>query len=300
MKKILLFLIVYILTINCFSQNRFFSYADSISKKRVAITSTSIATSWAGGTIGLYSIWYKNYANSKFHLFNDENEWLQMDKIGHIYTTNKLAYQLTDFYKWSGISSRKAAVIGTSIGFGFQTTLEIMDGKSTGWGFSISDMAANTIGGLAFMSQEFFLNDQYFILKFSDHQTKYAQLRPNVLGSTFSERLLKDYNGQTYWISFNPTRFLKISRFPKWICLSIGYSIDQKIIGNDNYFTDPISLTKYEAKRELLLSLDVDFSKLNIKRPWIKAIVKQFNYIKIPFPSIIFSNGSIQAKGMYF
>ena len=282
------------------SQKAFFSIPDTISSKRSITTTSLISSTWLGGTAGLYSVWYKEYSSSNFHFFNDGNEWLQMDKVGHLYTTNKLALQLTDFYKWSGYKNNKAAIIGTSIGFGFQSTLEILDGFSSGWGFSLLDMGANTIGAASFLSQEILLKDQLFILKLSSHRTNYAQLRPDVLGANFSERLLKDYNGQTYWVSFNPSRFFQSTKIPKWVCLSLGYSIDQKIVGDNNYYTDPKTLINYNAKREFLMSLDVDFSKIPIKRPWLKAIVKQFNYIKIPFPTLILSNGKMIAKGIYF
>ena len=282
------------------SQKAFFSIPDTISSKRSIAATSLISSSWLGGTAGLYSVWYKEYSSSNFHFFNDGDEWLQMDKVGHLYTTNKLALQLTDFYKWSGYKNNKAAIIGTSIGFGFQSTLEILDGYSSGWGFSLLDMGANTIGAASFLTQEILLKDQFFILKFSSHRTDYAQIRPNVLGANFSERLLKDYNGQTYWISFNPSRFFQGTKIPKWVCLSLGYSIDQKIVGDNNYYIDPKTLTNYNAKREFLMSLDVDFSKIPIKRPWLKAIVKQFNYIKIPFPTLILSNGKMIAKGIYF
>lgn len=297
--KVLLFWFCFISLFST-SQKAFFSIPDSISHKRSIITTSLISSSWIGGTAGLYSIWYKEFSTSKFHFFNDGNEWLQMDKVGHLYSTNKLALQLTDFYKWSGYKNNKAAIIGTSIGFGFQSTLEILDGYSSGWGFSLLDMGANTIGAASFLTQEILLKDQLFILKFSSHRTNFAQLRPDVLGSSFSEQLLKDYNGQTYWISFNPSRFLQNTKIPNWICLSLGYSIDQKIVGSDNYFTDPKTLINYHAKREFLMSLDIDFSKIPIKKPWLKALVKQFNYIKIPFPTLILSNGKMYAKGIYF
>ena len=295
-------LLIWFCFISLFStgQKAFFSIPDTISSKRSITTTSLISTSWLGGTAGLYSVWYKEYSSSNFHFFNDGNEWLQMDKVGHLYTTNKLALQLTDFYKWSGYKNNKAAIIGTSIGLGFQSTLEILDGFSSGWGFSLLDMGSNTIGAASFLSQEILLKDQLFILKFSSHRTNYAQLRPDVLGANFSERLLKDYNGQTYWISFNPSRFFQSTKIPKWVCLSLGYSVDQKIIGNDNYYTDAKTLINYHAKREFLMSLDVDFSKIPIKRPWLKAFVKQFNYIKIPFPTLILSDGKMIAKGIYF
>lgn len=300
MKRLLLFFFITLFVANTFSQLKWYNYSDTLIKKRVNISSISIGSVWTTGTCSLYSIWYANYPQSSFHFFNDSKEWMQMDKIGHLYTANKLSNCATEIYKWSGMKSKKATIIGSSIGLGFQTTLEIMDGFSKGWGFSWSDMGANTLGTLSFSTQNIIWNEQRFILKFSSHATNYAQLRPNTLGSTFTERLLKDYNGQTYWISFTPFSFIKKSKIPKWICLSLGYSIDQKIIGDNNYYIDPNTMKEYYAKREFLLSLDIDFSKLPIKNKILKKVVNQFNYVKIPFPTLIISNNRIIGQGIYF
>jgi hypothetical protein len=37
----------------------------------------------------------------------------------------------------------------------------------------------------------------------------HAQYRPNVLGSSLAEQILKDYNGQTYWLSVVYTPSIK-------------------------------------------------------------------------------------------
>jgi hypothetical protein len=198
------------------------------------------------------------------------------------------------------MSRKKSVIIGSLIGLGSQTTLEVLDGFNTEWGFSLSDMALNTLGCFTYASQKLIWNEERFLLKFSSHPTQYAALRPNVLGSTPVERILKDYNGQTYWVSFSPFAFSSNEKLPKWLCLSFGYSIDQKINGSNNSYTDPLTLKTYNAKREYLLSLDIDFSKLPIKKRWLKLVVSRFNYLKIPFPSLIFSNGQMIGKGIYF
>ena len=69
-------------------------------------------------------------------------------------------------------------------------------------------------------------------------------------------------------------------------------------VGDKDVFTS--GTTIYNAKREFLLSVDVDFSRLPIKKPWLKALVKQFNYIKVPFPALILSDGKVRASGIYF
>ena len=300
MKNYIILLLFFGITFKSYSQTSIFKNSDTLSTKRVNIVTTAITANWIAQTSLASRVWYKNFDKSNFHLFDDSKEWLQMDKMGHFYSTNKLSKLYTDCYIWSGMPRKKSVIIGSLIGLGSETTLEILDGFNTQWGFSLSDMAANTLGAFTYASQKIIWNEERFILKFSSHGTPYAAVRPNVLGSTPLERMLKDYNGQTYWISFSPFAFSSNEKLPKWLCLSFGYSIDQKINGLSNVYADPITSTTYNAKREYLLSLDIDFSKLPIKKRWLKMVVSRFNYLKIPFPSIVFSNGRVIGKGIYF
>ena len=300
MKSYIFLVLLLGITYSSYAQNSIFKNSDSLSTKRVKIVSTAIAANWIAQTSLASRVWYKNFDKSNFHLFDDSKEWLQMDKMGHFYSTNKLSKLYTDCYIWSGMPRKKSVIIGSLIGLGSETTLEILDGFNTQWGFSLSDMAANTLGAFTYASQKIIWNEERFILKFSSHGTPYAALRPNVLGSTPLERMLKDYNGQTYWISFSPFAFSSNEKLPKWLCLSFGYSIDQKIIGDNDFYFNPITNKTFNAKREFLFSLDVDFSKLPIKNRWVKAVISRFNYLKIPFPTLIFSNGKMVGKGVYF
>lgn len=189
---------------------------------------------------------------------------------------------------------KKAVITGTLIGFGYQTTIELFDGFSTNWGFSWSDMAANAVGGGLFLVQDLFWAEQRIIPKFSYHPTPYAAYRPSILGSNFQERILKDYNGQTYWISFSPGQIQRFNSIPKWVCLSFGYSIDQKLVGDlENYLG-------FQAQREWLFSLDIDFSQLKTSKKWVNTLLKQLNYIKFPFPTLSLKNGKIYGYGIYF
>lgn len=223
-----------------------------------------------------------------------------MDKVGHTYTAYSINRLTTNLYEWSGVNERTSVWLGTGVSLGFQTTLEMFDAYSADWGFSWSDMVANIIGTGLYTGQKLAWNEERIIPKFSYHPTPYAEVRPEVLGSNFAESLLKDYNGQTYWLSFSPGSFIKDSRFPEWICFSIGYSADEKLVGSEPYYLDPISNVEYHEKREWLLSADIDLSKLNVKRPWLKMVVKQFNYIKIPFPALILRDGKLTGHPFYF
>jgi hypothetical protein len=275
---------------------------EKIDHKKLVVSASSIGIVGSGSLIGLYHVWYKKSGLGQFHTFNDCGNWLQMDKAGHMYTSYMISQFTGDLFKWSGISPKKASVIGTSLGFAYQTTLEIFDGLSPDWGFSFCDIGANTLGSILYLGQELFLDEPLFRLKFSSHLTNYAQYRPEILGNNFAERILKDYNGQTYWLSFSPGQFFKQSDFPSWLCLSVGFSADQKLKADSDYFSvnQNGNIYEFNAQREILFSLDIDLSKLPVKSKWAKGILKQINYLKIPFPTLIFSDKKITSSLLYF
>lgn len=271
----------------------FWNDSDSICKKRIIGSSVSIGTIYIGSIISLQQVWYKDSFQKDFHLFNDGKNWLQMDKAGHVFTGYHLSSLLSGNFYWNGIETNKSNLIGSAIGLSYLTSLEIMDGFSKDWGFSWWDMVSNIGGSALFVGQEFAFSKQIFVPKFSFRTTKYASIRPEVLGSNFPEQLLKDYNGQTYWLSFSPGN-LGIKSFPKWLCLSFGYSIDEKLVGNTEAFQN------YNAKREFLFSLDVDLNELKVKNQFLKKVLKQVNLIKIPFPAVYIKDSKFGLSPLYF
>lgn len=297
--KVLFFLFV-LLNTSCNGQNSFFEPADSLNKQRLIPVSIGVASVWGGSIAGLSQVWYNGIEKTKWHSFDDSKNWLQMDKAGHFYTAYKLNQLNTELFAWSGLNERTSLWIGSGISFGYQTTFEMLDAYSKDWGFSWSDMAANVAGTGFYLGQKLLWNEERIIPKFSYHPTDYSSIRPEILGSTFAESLLKDYNGQTYWISFSPGSFIKNSKIPEWACISIGYSADQKLVGSESTFIDLSTNVEYNEKREWILSLDIDFSKLNIRKPWLRTLVKQFNYLKIPFPALIYSDGKLHGHPFYF
>lgn len=279
------------------SQN-FLERSDSIHKGRLATVSTLTGAAWAGSISALHFVWYADYPKSKFHFFDDSKEWMQMDKVGHFYTAYHLSHKVARSFYWSGLSKKASNWIGTGVGFGYQLSLELLDATSAQWGFSWSDVAANTSGVLVFGLQEIFFDRQIFRPKFSFSPSGYAHVRPNTLGSTFPEQLLKDYNGQTYWLSFSPFAFSKNEKLPKWLCFSVGYSVNEKINGLDNTYLyyDRV----FQAKRQFLFSLDLDVSQFHFKRKWPKILLSPFNMIKIPFPALSFTSDGIRGHFLYF
>lgn len=285
------------------SQEQALPENDVFSRKKVIVTSVAIGGTWTGSMIGLYQMWYKNETKGKFTFEDDSHLWLQMDKAGHAYTSWMIGQFTGNLYKSSGLNNTQSALLGGAIGLGYQTTFEIFDGYSQGYGFSWSDMAANTAGSLLYTGQQLAFKDQPLKLKFSYSPSPYAVYRPEVLGNSTLSRLFKDYNGQTYWISFSPTSFIPNSKIPKWLCFSFGYSADQKLKGDQNFYTTTLTTgetLKFNARREYLISLDIDLSKLPVRKVWLKKTLEQLNLIKIPLPTLRFNNGVTYGHFLYF
>jgi hypothetical protein len=281
----------------------FFTPAPTPDNNRLIPLLAAQGTLYVGSMIGLNVLWYKNYAHSKFHLFNDNKEWLQMDKFGHILTAYTISRLTSALYHWSGIKEASSNTFGTLLGLGYQTNIEIFDGFSSAWGFSIGDMVANTIGAGLFISQQAAWGEQRVSMKISFHPTEYAQYRPDELGNNFIEHSIKDYNGQTYWLSFAIASFLpKGTKFPGWLCLDFGYGAEGMIGGTSNPIMynqngDPVSFQRY---RQLYCSLDVDLTRIPTNLGALKAIFSTISFIKVPMPTLELSRGKLKFHILYF
>lgn len=281
----------------------FFSPDSTFNKPRAIGVGVSEAALWGGSIAALQFVWYDDFAKASFHSFDDSHEWQQMDKMGHMVTSWHFGRVGGDLWEWSGVSHRKASLIGAAYSIGYMTTFELLDGFNADWGFSWSDMAYNSLGTLTYWSQEFLWNHQYVRFKFSSHLTDLATYRPEVLGSSFSSRILKDYNGQTYWMSFNPIYWFKTSsKIPAWLNLSFGYGIHDQLYGDGSIFVaqsgnGQLSFVPY---RQYYFSLDIDFEEIPVSKPWLKVLLRGLNIIKIPFPALEFSQNGIALKPFYF
>jgi hypothetical protein len=267
----------------------FLKPSDTLNKTRKSTVIAVEAIVGTGALVGLNQLWYADYPRSDFHFINDNAEWLQVDKAGHIYSSYHLGRLGAEMLEWSGATEKDQLIYGSGMGFAFLTAVEVLDGFSSEWGASTGDIIANASGTALYVSQELLWKEQRITPKFSFHTTQYAQYRPNVLGSSFAEQILKDYNGQTYWLSVNLHSFSKGSKIPKWLNLAIGYGADGMITGrgiNNELFL----MSKMERSRRFYLSLDVDLTKIDTKFPFLKTIFSVLNTLKIPAPTIEYSH----------
>ena len=286
-----------------FAQKTFDSYfkpSDTLNKKRLNTLIISETAIGAAALIGLNQLWYADYPKSNFHFINDNAEWLQMDKIGHIYSSYHLGSFGANALKWSGCNRNNQLVYGATMGLAFLTTVEVFDGYSSEWGASMGDVVANVSGTALFVSQELIWKEQRIVPKFSFHTTPYASARPNVLGSSIQEQILKDYNGQTYWLSANLHSFFKSSTIPKWFNLAVGYGAEGMITGEEG-LVNTVFLPESERYRQFYLSFDVDLTKIKTNSYFLKTLFYIFNTIKIPAPTFeIKGNGGSEFHFFYF
>ncbi len=239
-------------------------------------------------TIGLNYLWYKKFPHSKFHYFNDNDEWLNVDKVGHATTAYNIAAIQNDIMRWGGIRSGTAALIGTLTGLGFMSMIEIMDGHSEKWGFSKGDMLANIAGCVLFEGQQLLWHEQRISLKYSYHGTIFPQYYPAELGSNLPQRMLKDYNGQSYWLSFNIASFLPASsHFPQWLNVSAGYGAEGMVGAVRNpKEVDGRPVPEFKRYRQFYLSFDTDLYRIDGLSPLASSLLELNRTIKTPAPAL--------------
>lgn len=270
------------------------------------------AAIWGGSMYALNKAWYANYPRSNFHFYNDVKEWQQVDKIGHGWSAYWGAQFSTGLFRWAGVKPKRAALYGAGMGIAYVTVIEILDGFSSEWGFSVGDISANTFGALLFSSQEYAWGEQRIQYRFSSHIKSYPdqalqQRANNLYGQSLPERILKDYNHQTYWLSVNPSSFMKASSFPKWLNIAVGYGADGMFGGYSNTGFDKISNTMFDLSREkrirqFYLSPDIDLSRIKIhgKTP---AALKALHFLKLKFPMPALeynTKGQLKGHWLYF
>ena len=95
--------------------------------------------------------WYHDKKRVPFHFYNDFKGWNQVDKFGHFYASyleSNIGYSLLKKFKFS---EKKSLYFGGFQGLILETPIEFFDAYYQGWGFSLSDMVANSFGSLFFI-----------------------------------------------------------------------------------------------------------------------------------------------------
>jgi len=281
----------------------------TLRKSRVVIIAGTNVALWTASFVVLNNTWYRNYPRTSFHLFNDLPEWNQMDKAGHVWTTYHISRLSSEMWNWTGLDKKKSAVLGGISGLAYEGIIELQDGYSAQWGFSLSDIAANIAGAAFFVSQELVWDEQRIQFKLGYSPYRYApdlvERRNQLFGTGTAERILKDYNSQTYWASANLKSFFPSSNLPKWLNISAGYGSDGMFGGRQNVWTDKlgntINKTSVQRIRRFYLAPDVDLTKIKTKSRLLSTVFYLVNMVKFPAPAVeINSNGKVEFHGIKF
>jgi hypothetical protein len=287
---------------------KFIEPSDTFNQRRFNTAATFAGVTYSGFSIGLYNIWYRQYEQTSFHLFNDWNEWNNMDKMGHFYTAYFQGVLCYKGAKWVGLNKKKSILTGVVLGSLFQTTIEVMDGFSEKWGFSVPDIAYNIAGSTTFAIQQWYWDEQRISFKVSSYKRPYSNeplysdtgetfsslhnRANNLYGSSFPERFLKDYNAQTLWASINIHAFLpEGNTFPKWLNIGVGTGSENLYGGFKNEWSvvdQSFSLPKddFPRYRQFFIGPDINLTKLSIKNYYLKSLIQILNIFKLPMPAI--------------
>ncbi|MCC5916917.1 MAG: DUF2279 domain-containing protein [Cryomorphaceae bacterium] len=271
---------------------------NSVRLRNTILIESTLATATLSG---LYVLWYADYPQSSFHFVNDNRDWLQMDKFGHAMSAYYVGVKGIELMKWTGMEKKKALWYGGLQGWAFLLAVEVFDGFSEQWGFSPGDFYANTLGAGLAIGQEALWDEQRILMKFSFSGSPYRKENPNVLGTSLWQSWLKDYNGQTYWLSASPGQFMQNSKWPEWLCVSVGHSGMGMATGDPNNQVANSSYNHLHRQRQYLFSLDIDLTKIHVRNRFWRNVLHTINFIKIPMPTFeVQQNGNTQWHWMYF
>ncbi|MBL7830996.1 MAG: DUF2279 domain-containing protein [Saprospiraceae bacterium] len=307
------FFIAFLTFMNCvsiFGQNtqklNFFQRSDTFNQKRFWSVTGFAGTVYTGTFLGLGVIWYAQYPKSSFHFFDDAGEWRDMDKYGHAVTSNATASMLFTGARWSGLSEKQALWSAVGVSYGALLTLEVLDGFSAEWGFSLSDLGMNTLGVGIFALQQVLWHEQRIVPKWSSFPKPYPNLElyssnglstnlqtraVDLFGSNYIERMIKDYNASRFWLSCNVKSFLPDSNLPKWLNVAVGFGAENMYGGFANQWNKdgekyvlPSGL--YPRYSQYYLTFDIDTSKIPTKNHFLKTVLGILNCIKVPMPGL--------------
>lgn len=246
------------------------------------------SSAYAITLVGLNQLWYADFERESFHFFNDNKEWNQLDKLGHFYSAFHLSKFGHNSLRWAGLEERKAVFWGAMISTIVLTPIEILDGFSSEYGASYGDIIANSSGALLFYGQQKLWNEIRIHPKFSFQRTDFASQRPELLGSNYLEEVLKDYNGQRYWLSVDLSKFN--NKIPKWINVALGYSATG-MISADNTQNERMGLN---PRRQFYLGLDFDLNEYKSKSKFVNSLIYVINMIHLPAPALELSESKLK------
>lgn len=220
-----------------------------------------------------------------FHFENDFEYAKNLDKLGHFTAGVLMGEIFYEGYRWTGMSEWNAYLFAGLSGTLSHVAIDIKDGFSPEWGFSIFDVLFGSVGSFYPMAKRYWKPFNYIDWKMSYWINSHAYYDDSDTGVPTD-----DYVNQTYWLSLKVARLLPRTwrhYYPEWLAFAFGISID------DGRF---IRVGKTETAKghhlrghyEFYLSLDYDLEAFHPHKRWARTLVKYLNYIKFPAPTLQF------------
>ena len=265
--------------------------------RRLPVLAGGLAVTYTASLYLLSKTWYTG-ERVPLYWFNDLREWKQMDKAGHFWGAFHESRGAVDMLRWAGVPDRHAIWYGGFVGFLLQSPIELLDGRDPAYGASATDLAANFLGSAGLIGQQLAWGEVRIMPKYSFHTTRYAKLRPNVLGRGLAEQTLKDYNGQTYWLCADVGAWLPTaSRWPRWLQPAVGYGA-QEMVYNDPATNAAAGLRAY---RQYYLSLDIDLRRIPTRSKLLRRVFYVASIFHLPAPALEWnSRRGLVAHGLYY
>ena len=132
-------------------------------------------------------------------------------------------------HRRSGLSEFRSYLFAGLSAMATHIAIDVKDGYSPAWGFSIFDVLSGTLGGFLPMAERYVPIFKYVDLKWSYwiNSTYYYDKHTHRGEAIFTD----DYVNETFWASFKPYRLLPSvvqKYYPSWLAFAVGLSIDEK------------------------------------------------------------------------
>lgn len=217
--------------------------------------------------------------SSHFHFENDFEYAKNLDKAGHFMAGYLFAEVFYQGYYWSGLSEFQSYAAAAISAMATHVAIDVKDGYSPEWGFSIFDVLSGTLGGLYPMAKRYVPAFKYIDLKWSYWINSRAYYRQSDTG-VFTD----DYCNETFWISFKVHRMLPAAirnYYLSWLAIAAGWSIDEGVFEKDE------NGRQKKGHHEFYIALDYDMEAIfKPHQRWARNLVRFINVFKLPAPTL--------------
>jgi len=207
-------------------------------------------------TVGIYGAtnWWEDGFSGSFHIENEG--WFGQntyeggaDKAGHAYFTYTTARLLTRAFEAVGNDPGRALRLGTWTSLGVMAGVEVIDGFSKKFSFSIEDVVMNTAGAAFAVLSEVVPSVDALL----DFRLLYQ--RPDDAQQAGATNPASDYSGQTFLLVLKADGIPRVREVPvlRYLEFEVGYNA-RGYEANDGTLNDP--------ERRICFGVGINLSRL--------------------------------------